>query len=400
MLGNFNNIIEKAKLTILAIVLTFGLFGCQNESMKENNNNYVNIKIEDNDKEYFSIEKKQSINLSALDTQSLDSLGSSTTDYVYPENIDFIPLLLSSDNILYGEADPTGKRTELYLAAYNLSTRNFEKVCNMKTKSKYTSIGVLDANKKYIVFEESDQENNVSNYYLFDLFSRKREVLHTVKDIPALHYSQAKISDNGIMLNIYDSKTKKYVNKFYDFHERKIKAIENENCGYPVYVNNTWYYLVVNNEKHITQLIKFDYSKMTKKVVYETTENTRYISGLFSDGNNIMLTINNNNITESYKVELLKKRIVYLFESEWIESISINKNFITWLGNATIKDRIRPQYYLVNLDNMVNYINDGGSIFLSTSGIVWINYKMPDKDILKGEVYKNINTSISLKKIE
>lgn len=200
------------------------------------------------------------------------------------------------------------------------------------------------------------------------------------------------------MFNFYNPENEKYTNQFYSFQDEDFTTIENDNCGFPIECNGLWYYTKIDNQNLVTQLIEFDLSNQNKTILYETKNGDNYISGLYSNGTEILITINKGNSICLGQVDLEKRQIEYLLESDWIESVQVNEDYISWLGSNTLSDRIRPQYYLYDIEKEILYQNDGGAIFLADDSMVWVEYKKKDSEIKKGEIYQNKNTDIVLKK--
>lgn len=402
MLGRSKPIKKAISLT-LAIILTFNLSGCQNDSalkdVKLSSETYNDIIVEPNKTYRLELVGNNSKQFSALPKVPINDIFSSSKHFSYPDYINFIPTYLSEDNILYGEGDESENRSKLFLGSYNLDNGKFSKLAYLKAQSEYASIGIITASKSLIVYEESDQGNNISQYYIYDIKNRKTKKLYSISNIPALHYTQAFIATDGIMFNLYNPDTTGYINMFYCFDSDTLIEVERENCGFPIIYNNLWYYVKIDNKNATTQLIEFDLKNRNKKILYETVNQNEYISGLYSNGKKIFITFQKGQNTCFYEINFKTNKINYLFESEWIESIILNDKYVSWLGSNTLPERNRPQYYLYEIDTSIIFQNNGGPIFLSHNGIVWIEYKKDDKEIKKGEIYNNDNTSIVFKKI-
>lgn len=390
--------IKKVISINLLFVLATILFGCQNDSNnteKEQNINYSQISITNNSDNYFSIEDSETKNITDIPVEENSIAFEGSSDFTYPSDINFVPTFLNDDNILFGEADESINRSKLFLASYDLNTGDFHKLKDIDLKSDYSAIGIITANKDYVIYEENNQKVNTSIYYLYDLNNKEYSKIYTIDGIPQLHYTEASFCNDGIMFNFYS--TEGYKNKFLNINTKKVIDIENENCGYPVFYKGFWYYIIIDNQNSITQLIKFDMDNLTKEVIYQTDTTDNYLSGIYCNEDRLFLMIQSSNTKKCYEVNIDEKNINYIFESDWIESVLLNKKYMTWLGSNTLENRNRPQYYLFNLDNYNQEINEDGKIFLSNNGIVRIKYKKSDAEITKGTIYTNENSSISLK---
>ncbi len=393
----------------LGIILTLTLCGCQedlslsSDSLPSNNSQSTNISqstnMETSSSEIKTLSEAIVAPPSTLDYGQvpISDLFVDSKRYEYPYDTRFIPTYLSENNVLYGEGDASSDRTALFLASYDLNDGEFKKIADMNSQSEQASIGIISADKDLVIYEESDQSNNTSRYYLYDLKNNSVKEIYSIANIPALHYTQAVISSNGIMFNFYNPENGFYTNQFYSFQDENFTVVENDNCGFPIECNGLWYYLKIDNQNLVTQLIELDLSTRNKTVLYETNNGDNYISGLYSNGTEMFITVNKGNEIYLGRVDLENCQIEYLIESDWIESVQVNEDYISWLGSNTLSDRVRPQYYLYDINKGVLYQNDGGPIFLADNSMVWVEYKKKDSEINKGEIYQNENTDLVLK---
>lgn len=112
-----------------------------------------------------------------------------------------------------------------------------------------------------------------------------------------------------------------------------------------------------------------------------------YLSGLTSNGETLALSMQYEEKAELYILE--NSELANIYETTWIESLSFKGNIITWLGDSTIPERERMQYFALDINNNQELINEGGPIILSDNGIVWIEYRKPETEIPKGESMTN-----------
>lgn len=72
-----------------------------------------------------------------------------------------------------------------------------------------------------------------------------------------------------------------------------------------------------------------------------------------------------------------------------MDSLDVYGNYMHWWGEARSEDRIKPQKYLYDTETQTDYVYDDNLILMSSKGIVWVDFKIKDKDIPKGEIFNN-----------
>lgn len=380
-------------------ILSLNIIGCQKEAPDDlsNKEEIIAEPIDVNDiNNYFEIIEGSKKSINDFVTISCDELLNGYVAYNWPEGVYFTPLYLSDAGIVYGEADASDNRSELYFASYDMNTGEYKNIKGIYNDSLYLSIKVISANDEFILFEEYDQANGTAQYYLFDLKSDTYEEFHRIENIPP-HTTDAIWTDSGIMLNIYDEAVQHYMITFYSFDTKEFEIVEDKNSGYPVYYKNKWYYLRVDNEMFITQLVEYETETKSKKVIYETEGQNNFMFGLYGDKNNLLLVMENDSIEKVYKVDVENRKISYFFEDEWIESIVIKNNLMSWTGSITVENRIRPQIHLLDLDSEMQYLYTDNILLLANNGIAWVNLKKSDNEVGKGQIFINENSQLAYK---
>lgn len=378
-------------------VLVIGLSGCQKEVISDlpndteiigTDSNYVN--------DYFELVEGGIKTTSDFVSVSSDDLLNVNLVHNWPEGIYFTPLYLSEAGVVYGEADASNNRSELYLASYDMNKGEFKEIKRIDSDSLYASIKVILVTDEFILFEEYDQAIGVAQYYYYDLKNDTYEDFHRIENIPP-HTTDAVLTEDGIMLNMYDETLQHYVITFYSFDTKEFNIIEDKNSGYPVYYKNQWYYLRVDNETFITQLVAYETETKSKKVIYETEGQNMFMFGLYGDENNLLLVMENDSIEKVYKVDIENKKIGYFFEDEWIESIVIKNGLMSWTGTTTIENRIRPQIYLLDLDSEMQYLYTDNILLLANHGIAWVDLNKSDIEVGKGQIFINESSQLAYK---
>lgn len=394
---------HKPATVVFAVVMVVAFVCCIGACQNNNHNTQTkyagttSFPLHDEKRDSLHLLSSNALDIAKYQQKSIADIFNRSKEYAYPDNIDFVPTYLSDDDKLYGEADLSGSRSQLVVAEYDLETDRFRILTSFSGHSKFGSIAIISASKKYVLYEEIDQNEHISRYFLLNLYSGKCDQILEIKNIPSIHYSQAIIVNDGIMIN-HSLDGMKYINSFYSFSDKTLFAVEDRNCGFPVFYKNKWYYIVIDSKNKNTSLVMLDINNKRKSILFSRSSETTYISGLYSEDNNLYLTIVEDGVTSLFRIDLMSKTLIPLFKSEWVESVKISHGFMSWLGSSMIKNRVRPEYFIFDLRNNVLYQNEGGPVFLSDSGIVWIRYKKDDDEIRKGQLYKNENTSIVFQK--
>lgn len=382
-------------------VLSLNIIGCQKETTNDlENNEEVIVEPKDiNDvNNYFEIKESSIKSINDFVTVSSDELLHDYLAFDWIDGIYFTPLYLSEAGIVYGEADASDNRSELYLASYDMNTGEFRNIKGLNNGSLYSSVKINLVTDEFILFEEYDQAKGIAQYYLYDLKNDTYEEFHKIENIPP-HTTDAVLSENGIMLSIYDESSQHYIITFYSFDTKEFEILEDKNSGYPVYYRDKWYYLRVDNETFITQLVEYEAETKIKNVIYETKGQNKFLFGLYCDENNLLLVMENDSIEKVYKVDVENKEINYFFEDEWIESIVIKNGLMSWIGTVTIENRIRPQVYLLDLDSGIQYLYTDNILLLANNGIAWVNLNKSDDEVGKGLIFINENSQLAYKKM-
>ncbi len=350
-----------------------------------------------NEKAFRNINKEPAINNSneyistttankVFEKINIQNKFTDSKDYTYPSNYTFTPNTLI-ENKLIGEADEFAKPGIKHLGIYDLSTERIEIIKQIDDTSAYKSLMILDFKDNNILFEEFDYEKRESKFYFGNIQDKNFKLLEHKTNVPQIHQSQGIIYEQDVIVSLYNEETNNYELNYYEIKENKKQTIEKSNTGFPIIVKKTLYYLTIDNDKKITQLISYDIVTNSKKVIFETKDEKMYLSGLTSNGETLALSMQYEEKAELYILE--NNELAKIYETTWIESLSFKGNIITWLGDSTIPERERMQYFALDINNNHELINEGGPIILSDNGIVWIEYRKPEAEIPKGESMTN-----------
>lgn len=302
----------------------------------------------------------------------------------------FTPTRLTDNELVLGEAYDLGQENDKYLASYDLKTEKLTKLKDLNKTSDLMTVGIYYADSDYLFFEEYDNANQSSYYYLWDFKAKAARLIHQTDDTPPIHYTQATRKDEVLYLNLYASSAI-YQTYQYDIDNQQLTLIEEGNSSSPTIYNNQLYYITIDNQSLETAIVSKDLPSLETGQVYQTSGSSTYLTGLFSNGHQALYLQQ-----EAYKTSLyrsdLKGQAEVIYSADWIESLDYQGGFVSFVGDRRSKERVRSQYYLLDIDKNINYLYDDGPILLSQVGIFWIDFKKDEQAIEKGQVYTNENS--------
>lgn len=371
-----NSLVRIYPLFLIYIVLLL-LTGCSNRDNASLSSNSTETKT------------NQISDATAFKTVASEELLKPSIKISYPEGVYFTPTYLTDDSLVIGEAYDMNNQSENYLAVLNIKDRSFKKIKYVDKTSEIVTIIVNYADKDYIIFEEFDQVNRKSIYFIFNLREGDYKIIHSVLNVNPIHYTQIARQGNKLYMNMF-YKSDIYRTYSFDLLSGNMKVIEKENSSHPIYFNGNVYYILIDNSHQITKIIKYNEHDELKKEVKELSRKDNFYNGLFSNDKNVIIS--------EYKLEINYLSLGNIetekqfFSSNWIETLDYKGNYITFLGDRIDKDRVRPQYYLFDLKKMINYNYDDGIILLSKTGIFWVDFLKDEKEIEKGQIFTNDNS--------
>lgn len=304
----------------------------------------------------------------------------------YPPGKNFVATGLNDDGIAFGESYDEGNESQNYLASLNLKTNNFTKIKVAEKTSDIVSFIINYVDNDYLIFEEFDQINQNSIYYLWDIRKQGLITLMDSRHVTPVHQTQVTRKDSLFYISYYIDDSQ-YQLEVFDISDGSHHVIEKNNSGSPVIYRENLNYLVIDNQNLITQVVRYDL-KSNRKTSLEETKGDDYYSGLISNGSDLLYLL-----TDSYgKTSFLDSNKENLFSTSNVENPSYKNSFVTYMGERRGEERVKSQYYLLDMKNKINYLYDGGPILISNKGILWIDFKKPDNEIPKGGIYRPENS--------
>lgn len=407
MFGKIPILTKKLFSLIVLSILVFSAIGCQHnqntqfteridEALAFNYDEESLVTINDTNA-YFELKMDTTKTVHDFESIKTDELLSNSESYMFPKEFEFKPNGLNDNGILFGEAVRLSDSSDRYLASFDLVANDFKLLKNVENKENYIVIGIVNVSNDYVIFQEYDYTLATAYYYLYDLNHETVKEFYRIENLNALHYNTAFFSKDFILLNLADPETLTYQSMYYSVQDGKIVKFEQESSKAPIFYKGICYYIRIDNENAKTQLVAFDFVKNTKEVLYETTDNDVFMTGLYTNNEQLYMLLYNKDVYQFYEVDIDKRTLSYYFEGNWIESVNFKNNYLTWLGDSYTEGRNRSQYYLFDVKQNINYLHEQASIRLSTTGIAWVQYLRPENEIGKGQTFINGNSEIRYK---
>lgn len=250
----------------------------------------------------------------------------------YPSDAKFTPKHLIDSGMLIAEMSNISNKKGVYLASMDVATKKIDKIKDIDNTSDVSSFIVHSSNENKILFEEFDQFNRTSTYYLYNFFDKQLIKIHYIQEVVPIHYTQVTWMSDGVIFNCYDSETKQYLTYMYYFTDRRLKLLIDHNSSSLISKGKDIIYISIDNVNLETNIVRKDLETRQVKV------------------------INDNGMKKIFEIEDMSEREVQIYELPWIESLTYKKRFVTFLGNPRTKTRVKSQYYLLDVENKIDYV--------------------------------------------
>lgn len=316
-------------------------------------------------------------------TKPAQELLASSEAFSYPEGVQFIPSYLSDDGLVLGQAHDDGKETEPYLASYDVTNQTFHKLKALDQTSELVTVGIYYAGSDIVFFEEHDAVNQTSRYYIWNHQEQTHRLIHETSQTPSLHYTQASRHKDSLYLNLYAGEAL-YKTYRYDLKRDQLEVLVDQNSSSPVYHAGKLHYITIDQQALETAVVAQDELADRRTLIDQTTGAATYFTGLHTNGQEL-LTVKQ----EAGLSKVLDAQGKEIYADTWVESLVYQGDLITFLGNKRDDERSRPQYYLMDIKQRIDYQYEDGPIFLSQAGIFWIEFKLEEEAIGKGQMYTN-----------
>lgn len=274
----------------------------------------------------------------------------------YPSDAKFTPKHLIDSGMLIAEMSNISNKKGVYLVSMDVATKKIDKIKDIDNTSDVSSFIVHSSNENKILFEEFDQFNRTSTYYLYNFFDKQLIKIHYIQEVVPIHYTQVTWMSDGVIFNCYDSETKQYITYMYYFTDRRLKLLIDHNSSSLISKGKDIIYISIDNVNLETNIVRKDLETRQVKVMESIKDKNKYIESLHDNDEKILKVINDNGMKKIFEIEDMSEREVQIYELPWIESLTYKKRFVTFLGNPRTKTKVRSQYYLLDVENKIDYV--------------------------------------------
>lgn len=389
----FGNLKKKKGIFLLLTTITISVLLYFAFSLNKSNLSNKLISLQQNEK--FSIKDIAYENMSGLFKDS--EVVEFTNDKV------FLPKILNTNNLLFGSLRDT-ELTDKNISYLDLNTGDYTTINDVNLSEGYLTVLYIAANEKYFLYSYLDGNNEV---YLYNLITKENNKLESLNSYTFSNQSQCILYNDSIIFNVFNKKAETYATFCYSIENDAIEIIENENSGYPVIIDQKLYYLKIDKTALKTKLIEYDITKKEKTILLEQSGNEQYISSVFGNGNDLIITISINNNTQLtcsnytlfYQLDLENNVADLLFKLSQGEILSFENNYLYFTGRPNGAGDSPRENYIYDYKNNLFYKPLGQCIF-SNKSIVYIEPKNTNVDIPKGADYTNEYSQIRYSNFE
>lgn len=326
---------------------------------------------------------------SKLIEASSEKLLKNSTTINFPNNYSFSPLKLN-DKYIIGEATALNQKNDKHLAIIDLETNTMRKLQDTSRKSEFVSFIVNFADDNFIIYEEFDQENYFSTYFVWDFKKNRSQEIKHIKNVQPIHFTQVSRDVNQFYINLNMDGI--YKTCKYDYSKNTFHSYEERNSSHPTVLNNKFFLIKIDNNKKMTTINQVLRKNSIRKTIRQTKREDEFYNGIFTNGKNLIFSKYSSGKICLYKSDGKEDKFIY--GSDWIESLDYKNHFITFIGKKRNQNRVKSQYYIIDVKNKKNYIYDDGIVLLSNKGIIWVKFNKKENEIEKGKIFCNQNASL------
>lgn len=328
-----------------------------------------------------------------LDKKEITDLFTDAKECHFTDNL-YVSSYYLNDDGNYFVASKNDETNTITMDCVNLKTQQDFHIVSFDNLSETATLNIIDGTSRYIVFDLYDQ--NTSKYFIYDIQTNTLHLMTTIENLNSLHDTTMYFADEKtIYLSLYDTTDNTY--KIYQYNtETNILTLflseEKQNLGYPIYYNDTLYYLLINSTDFTVDLMVYNLNTKEKNSLYQTTTADAFLSGIYCYDEAFFFTIKKDEDVELFQMDLSTLKTTYLFTNKQMDRVRLNHQYITWVGEISSPNRIRMQYYLYDYQNQIYYDNPEGITVLSRNYMIWRDYLKEDNEIPKGEIFNSENT--------
>ncbi|MEY8462566.1 hypothetical protein [Streptococcus merionis] len=361
---------------LFSLLLLFCIFGCEKraESPFESHNTF---------------EKSSNVPLEIQQIPADDLLGASDT-LSYPQNYSFIPTFLGDDGVAYGYSEDQ-KSLSISLIALDTSSNKYTNLYSVNKESAPITLGVYYADSDFVLINEYHYASSESKYLVLEKETGQARKILSFENVPPLHLTEADRYADAFYINTSDSSGNYLI---YEYHltTGSVEIIESENSGFPTIYKDDLFYIQFDNLNTKSKLLKYSIKAKEKVVIATTTQKEEFFNGLYSNGEEFILF---RQVGDSIEVE--RGDIDHLTPFIKVNSAELpvySRHYFSFIGTPKDGDGRRMRSQLYDVEKNIEYMYDDSVLYLSQSGILWVEYLKAESEIETGQIFKKENSVI------
>lgn len=376
MLRGLEDMLGRKIIAFLCAILV--LSGCTSNSYEKDKNQI------DNEKEVDRLDD--------FTTKQAGELLLNSIELIKSENFDFTPTKFNDQGLLIGELVDKSEASLKYVGYQNVKTGEFKIIKQLDNNSQDAHANMLYVTDDYICFSEiSSDVKQSNNILLYDIKNDYCEKIYESEG--STQYTPMIVSINGNALYAGMSKDGNYNISVYDIQQKKWEVLVEERSNYPVVIKNKLYYIAYENNDINTKLYRMDLESKKQELLYTNAEDESIYS-IACNEENLYVFIEEEYNNKCYLYDDKNNELTPYFQENPINNPIIENDFMVWWGNARTADRVKSQYYLLDIKNNIHYIYDDSLLLTSEKGVAWVKFNVDEREIPPLEIFKNNNSSI------
>lgn len=339
-------------------------------------------------------------NVFDFETKDADDFLENSIALLQDEYRSFTPLKINQNGYVFGESQSF--EGTIALTMLNIETNEFTDIHIAKDEG--TSMGVGCASDKYVIYKVINQFESYIGYYCLNLETMETDLIYEITDFNLVADETAVIYQDKAFLTLieYDKikGTYEYPLLEYDMKTKELSVLKDGTNGYPVIIKDKMYYIDIDNAALTTRLIQHDLNTKDEKVLAEGNDKDGYFTKLDVNENDLLIEIMQDHYSSIYKMNWDKQILTPYITLNDMKEWNCSSGYLVWIGTSMDKERMRPQYYFMDMQSNVVYHYNDSLIYFSDDGVLWNEFLTNESEIPKGQIFQQGNSQMMWKAFE
>lgn len=327
----------------------------------------------------------ESFNMSPFSKKPAHDLLSQSITLDYPDDITFTPTFLGDNGLIYGYGHDAHSPQRVGLYELNPHTNHYTLLKQTDDTSSTSTIGAYYADDDVVFFHEYYYEDTLACYYILNKHTQELTTLLTVNNTPPLHYTDVARLNDTLYVNIANEDGT-YPIYEYQLSTGQLTLVEKANSGFPTIANQKLYYLRLNNDTLVSQVMVYDPHSQEKNSLMSSGPDTdMFYSGLFSNGSDFLLHEQTHQSITITQGDL--HTMTPVFTTRPTDLPVYEHHYFTFIAHPDKDSEGRMKNYLYDMDRHIEYIYSDSSLYLSKAGILWVELLTNKDSIEQGQIF-------------